>query len=557
MANGEKSKQPPPDDNQKPAEKQELDLYLARINQEFKEREVIEKAKSKGFPYIDLSKMPINPDVMHLLSRKEAETLRAMPFSQVGKKIKVAFVSPEQKDVQAKIAEWEDKDFEVVAHMTSEENIKRAQQLYYSSHYTEAADTGTTIEEERLGSFEEEVADIAAMKDRIEQNPAKEALGILHSGAIKSGATDIHIQPQETDSLIRFRIDGVLTEVLKISPDATAKIVKQIKYLSRLKLNVASVPQDGQYYFLVNKRKIDVRVSALPSEYGEAVVMRILDPQRGFLTFEEIGFQGKALEDVKTAMSLPHGLILVTGPTGSGKTTTLYSMLNILNTPDRKIVTLEDPIEYHLPGITQSQIDPESEYHFHTGLRSILRQDPDIIMIGEIRDSETAKTAAEASLTGHIVLSTLHTNSAIESITRLQNIGLPIFMVAPTIKIIVAQRLVRKLCDCAKTRELSATEKSELSTVLKDIKDAPKLPETLHSPIGCDKCSQTGYKGQTCIVEALIIDEHIEEMIQRKASNKEILKYAREKGMRTMKEDGVLKVLSGITSLSEVWRVTR
>lgn len=542
-------------------QKPDVQTYLEDINLQFKEKEVIEKAKSRGIPYISLSDLAINPDVMQYMTREEAEKLRAMPLLQVGKKLKVAFVDPETNDAKAKIEALKQKGFEVESFMASSEGIKEAQQLYYSSQYVEPEEKAIKIEEEKVEAFEVEVANLADLQKQIEAAASERALSMIQAGAIKVNASDIHIHPMEKEGRVRFRIDGMMTDIFNITKKTYEKLVTQIKYQSHLKLNIKDKPQDGKYSFIVNKRKVDVRVSTLPVEMGETVVMRLLDPKKGFLSFEEIGFTGRALEWVKNAIKKPNGLILVTGPTGSGKTTTLYSMLNTLNTPEKKIITLEDPIEYHLAGIAQSEIDEDAGYDFITGFRAVLRQDPDVVMIGEIRDKETAEIAAQAALTGHIVLSTLHTNSAVESIPRLNNIGLPPFMVGPSLNLIIAQRLVRRLCKCAKPTAISEAEKKEITSVLTQLKarkliTTDKIPDQLLSPIGCDECSKTGYRGQMSIVEVINVDKQLKGMILNQASTQQILEFIHSQGFISMREDGVIKVLQGLTSLSEVWRVT-
>ena len=328
-----------------------------------------------------------------------------------------------------------------------------------------------------------------------------------------------------------------------------------------MRLNVTNVPQDGRYFFQVNDRKIDVRVSSIPTEYGESFVCRLLDSKKKNLSFEDLGFEGRNLDILHKALDIPNGMIMVTGPTGSGKTTTLYSMLTAFNEPDSKIITLEDPIEYHLSGITQSQINEKRGYSFGSGLRAILRQDPDIVMIGEIRDLDTAETAAQAALTGHILLSTLHTNSAIETVPRLLNIGLKPFMIAPALSIVTAQRLVRKVCTfCQEQKSVSESERKTLQEAIDQIHQAQPtlaltIPATLPHAPGCDKCSKTGYLGQLSIAEMFINNDELKEAILAEKSTTELFNIVRAGGMLTLGEDGVLKVLRGLTTLSEIERV--
>lgn len=327
-----------------------------------------------------------------------------------------------------------------------------------------------------------------------------------------------------------------------------------------MKLNINNEPQDGRFYFTVNEQKIDVRVSLIPTEFGETVVMRLLDARKGFLSLKELGFTEFNYHIIERLCQLSIGLVLVTGPTGSGKTTTLYGMLDRLNKQEVKIITLEDPIEYHLHGISQSQINEKRGYSFASGLKAVLRQDPNIVMIGEIRDLDTAVTTCQAALTGHLVLSTLHTNSAAESVPRMLNIGVPEFMLAPTLRAVIAQRLVRVLCSCKTERDFEEKEKTYLEGKLKKLKEknpslALEMPDKLYTTKGCEKCSNDGYHGQTQIAEVLVIDDEIHDMILNKKSGHEILANALAKGMLTMEDDGVIKILRGITTLEEVFRV--
>jgi type II secretory ATPase GspE/PulE/Tfp pilus assembly ATPase PilB-like protein len=381
-------------------------------------------------------------------------------------------------------------------------------------------------------------------------------------GALRAGSSDIHLEAEDKYVRARFRVDGLLHEVFRIDKSIWANLSNQFKYQSKLKVNISNIPQDGRFNFQVNDRKIDVRVSVLPTEFGESFVMRLLDSGRHLVTFEELGYSGQYLQKIQKLTELSHGMILMTGPTGSGKTTSLYTMLAKFNDPQAKIITLEDPIEYHLEGISQSQINEKGGYTFASGLRSILRQDPEVIMIGEIRDLETAETAAQAALTGHVLLSTLHTNSAIETIPRLANIGLPAFMVAPALHAIIAQRLARRICpSCQEQKPIPSAQLDEIKKIVETIKSIRPseplvIPETLPVASGCDICSHTGYKGRVAVVEMLEVDFEMKDLIMNKASLTKIIESARRRGMITMHEDGILKVIQGITTLEEVHRVT-
>ncbi len=540
-----------------------VDKTLEKINRSFKERATIKRAKDLGVDYINVSITPINPDILHLMAPEVAKEALCMPFFRIGKKIRLAVADSENPKTKAAIQDLIDKGYEVNINLASDEGILEAMRLYETEQYKVKKVIETTLSEEKIKAYEEEIKKLDDLKKKIGTINSEEALYLLNVGALKTGASDMHFEPEEKTIRLRFRIDGVLHNIFEIEKPIYMNLANQIKYQSKLKLNINNEPQDGRYSFLVNERKVDVRVSVLPTEYGETFVCRLLDGAKNVIGFEEMGFWDENLQHMEHLEKISHGMILITGPTGSGKTTTLYTMLSKFNNPERKVITLEDPIEYHLEGVSQSQINEKRGYDFANGLRAILRQDPDVVMLGEIRDLETAETAAQASLTGHVLLSTLHTNSAIETIPRLINIGLPAFMVAPALNTIVAQRLVRRICPvCQKMEPISVAEKEEITRELEVIKKIrPALakitiPEELPKAAGCEVCSHTGYKGRICIVEMLNIDFEMKELILNKVSSTKMIEAARRKGMLTMHEDGILKVIKGITTLEEVHRVT-
>ncbi|MFC1810512.1 GspE/PulE family protein [Patescibacteria group bacterium] len=434
--------------------------------------------------------------------------------------------------------------------------------MYQSDQYKVKKKVETAYKEKEVKAYEEELVQLEHLKTQIEKVTAEEAVQLVNVGAIKTGASDIHYEPEEKSIRVRFRIDGVLHKVFDMDHDIYKNFSNQIKYMSKMKLNITNVPQDGRYSFVVNQRKIDVRVSDIPTQFGESFVMRLLDSQRIKLSYEQMGFYEENLKKMNHLKDLSHGMILCTGPTGSGKTTTLYTVLEQLNSEESKIITLEDPIEYNLPGVAQSQINEKRGYDFAGGLRTVLRQDPDVVMIGEIRDLETAQTSSQAALTGHVVLSTLHTNSAVETIPRLINMGLAPFMVAPALHTIIAQRLVRKVCDdCKKMAPIPEAKLKEINETVEKIKKVKpefkiEIPKELPEVVGCDKCSHTGYKDRIALIEMIILDFEIRDLILKEESSNNILLAARRKGLLTLREDGVLKVLKGLTTLEEVYRVT-
>ncbi len=536
---------------------------LAHINRDLKEKAVAERAQQLGISYIDMDKIPINPDLVSIVPLEKAEESILIPFFRIGKKLRVAVSDPQKASTQALIVKLKTQGYALNVNLASDDSIGRAiQRLYADVAKLKKAQLVTQVESNEVQAYEQELANLAELPEKLKGMMAEEALNLINVGAMKTGSSDIHIQPEETTAIVRFRIDGFLQKVMELDPKTYSNITNQLKYKAGMKLNITNVPQDGRYFFTLNEGKIDVRVSALPTEYGETFVCRLLDSGKKFLSLEECDFLGRNLELMKRAITLSHGMVLVTGPTGSGKTTTLYSMLQQFNRPEVKIVTLEDPIEYHLKGITQSQINEKRGYTFANGLRSILRQDPDVVMVGEIRDLETAETAAQAALTGHVLLSTLHTNSALETLPRLINIGLPAFMVAPSLHMVVAQRLVRKLCDqCKQKKPITEVEREELERICAEIKkvDASvhcEIPTELWHPRECKVCSHTGYAGRIGIHEILVVDDAMRELILKEATPTELFEKARGQKMLTLKEDGILKVLAEKTTLEEVHRVT-
>lgn len=535
---------------------------LTSINRQFEEKAAMESAQKMGMSYIDIGNVHINPDHLKITTQAEANEALLIPFFKVGKKLRLAIAHPTNPKTQELIKKLKNDGYAINVNLASETGIRSALEVYRTLDLNSPIQTENIIDESKIESYQSEIENLGALREKLQNSTSEEALNILSVGALKTGASDIHYQPEEKRVIVRFRIDGVLQQVLELDPGTYAYLANQLKYKSGMRLNVTNVPQDGRYLFVVNDRKIDVRVSSIPTEYGESFVCRLLDSKKKNLKFEELGFEGRNLEILHTALNLANGMILVTGPTGSGKTTTLYSMLNEFNQPENKIITLEDPIEYHLTGITQSQINEKRGYSFGSGLRAILRQDPDIVMIGEIRDLDTAETATQAALTGHVMLSTLHTNSAIETIPRLLNIGLKPFMVSPALGVVMAQRLVRKVCPfCAQQKPVEAADRKVLEAAIAQIRtvrpsEALVVPATLPVGVGCDKCSHTGFLGQLCIAEMFVNSDELKAAILADKGAPELFKVVRAQGMLTMGEDGILKVLRGQTTLSEVGRVT-
>lgn len=534
---------------------------IAGLKQEAKEKDIQERAKRMGYPYVNLLHFMVNPDLREFVPEEKSLKAKAAVFFKSGKKVRLAVLNPDLPATRALVTELKIKGYDVSVIMCSSESLENAQKVYTAEQKeVHGEQIENVVTEGTVGSAVTELASLEGLRDQIEKSASDQALNAISVGAYKTRASDIHFQPQEHDVLVRLRIDGVLKPVFTISSQTYDGIIKQIKYLSHLKLNITNLPQDGQYSFLINERKINVRVSFMPSHYGETAVMRLLDSKRTFEAFDTLGFEGEALNHVLESMKLPHGMILVTGPTGSGKTTTMYSMLQSVDTKAKKVITLEDPIEYDLVGITQSQVNADVKYGFSVGLRAILRQDPDIIMVGEIRDLETAETAAQASLTGHLVISTLHTNSALESIARLANMGVKSFILAPAIDLIIAQRLVRRLCECADEKPLTEAERRQFEEAVRSLNakgiQTPAIPQNLKHPKGCEKCGMLGYQGQIAITEVLRFTPELRDLILESRPMSEVYAHvSTHHKMVTLREDGILKVLRGITTLEEIYRV--
>ncbi len=523
---------------------------INQINREFQEKATLKQAKELNLPYINIAKTPLNPDFLKIISFKDATKAKLIPFFKVGNKVRVAVSDVDNPETKAVIEKIKSQGLIVSRNLASEAGIADALKFYESTQLYIKKKIIKKVQKESIETYEKEISKLASLPAEIGKVTAEEGLNLLNVGAMKTQASDVHFEPQGGTVLVRFRIDGVLHKVFELKPNVYEKIAEQIKFQSKMKLNVTTVPQDGRYVFTFNNNKTAVRVASIPTPHGESYVCRFLTSEKKFKTFEELGFQGNSLEKLQKSAKISQGMVLITGPTGSGKSTTLYSLLAAMNTSENKIITLEDPVEYYMDNIIQSQIDEKKDYTFANGLRSLLRHDPDIVMIGEIRDLKTAEVAAQASLTGHVMLSTLHTNSALECIPRLINMGLAPFMVAPSLNTIIAQRLVRKVCGaCSKMENISESERKEFEGAGVDIPE--KVPHT----VGCDKCSNTGYSGRLVIAEAVVITTEMKNLILNNASLGDYVTAARKDGMITIKEDGLSKVAQGLTTISEVLRV--
>jgi type II secretory ATPase GspE/PulE/Tfp pilus assembly ATPase PilB-like protein len=420
------------------------------------------------------------------------------------------------------------------------------------------------IPSQKFSEIEKEVKSVPDFKDKIRKSFEKttsELAEIILGGGIQLEASDIHVEPEEEEVKIRIRIDGLLQDVTKCSQGVYRGLLSRIKLLAGTKLNISDRPQDGRFSVLVKDTPIEIRVSVLPAEYGESIVMRILNP-KSLISLEKLGLREDLLNVFKREIKKPNGMVILTGPTGSGKTTTLYAFLKKLQRPEIKIITIEDPIEYHLEGISQTQVNPKKGYDFASGLQSIVRQDPDVILVGEIRDSTTCQIALQAALTGHLVFTTLHTNDAAGTVARMTNLGGKMANIGPAINLTIAQRLVRKLCKkCSKLENVSSLELKKIKTGLKGLPRGIKLPKLdkglkIPKAKGCKYCNFTGYRDRIGIFEAILIDDTMEEFILKNPSIASFRKEAIKRGMVTLFQDGLIRALEGITTIEEVERIT-
>src|SRR3989339_309160 len=511
-------------------------------------------------PFIDLKNQTIRKDVLFSIPEPIAVTHKIIAFDSNDKELKLAVINPDALDILEFLKKKTGLTLKI--HLTTPENIKDALKQYHKSLKAE---------------FDYLSADKTAkegknLKQLAEDLPVVRIVDTLLEYSIIEGASDIHIEPEEKNVLVRYRIDGIMHRVMVLPKTVQSGIVARIKILANLKVDEHRLPQDGRFKIANEEYKVSFRVSIIPTFDGEKIVLRLLKESAQVLSLEQIGLQAGPLKILKSNIAKPHGVIFVTGPTGSGKTTTLYTVLNILNRPEVNISTIEDPIEYRMPRINQSQVNAKIGYTFASGLRAFLRQDPDIIMVGEIRDQETAEIAVHAAMTGHLVLSTIHTNNAATTIPRLSEMGVPTFLVATTMNIIIAQRLVRKICtNCIQSYNLDKKTIEELEkqldieNILKTMIEEKTILEArgglksllFYRGKGCKQCNHTGYKGRIGIYEILENTEEISSLILKNNSANEINKEAIKNKMLTIVEDGFIKAKNGITTLEEIMRVTK
>jgi type IV pilus assembly protein PilB len=547
-----------------PEEKEEeLREQLAAIRLKEIEERVKEEAMAMNLPYINLVGFPIGSEALSLIPYEEAIKAETICFYYQGREARLATPNPANPNLPELRNKLEKlNDLVTNLYLVSKHSFESALNAYASLPKVSQSVKGVEIKEEDLVRYEAEIKSFRDLNQVVQRVNITDLLVLLVAGAIKSRASDIHIEAEEIDVKVRFRIDGVLVDVAILSKKLWPQVITRIKLISGLKINITDRPQDGRFTIYLTNDRIDVRVSCLPTAFGESVVMRLLRSSQAGLAFEDLGLRGLAYEQLKKEIERPNGMILTTGPTGSGKTTTLYAIINKLNNPQTKIITLEDPIEYRLKGINQSQVDVAKGYTYAKGLRALMRQDPDVLMIGEIRDLETAEIAIQAALTGHLVISTLHTNDAAGALPRLLAIGAKPYLLAPAINAIIGQRLVRRICEKCKEEKKYPPEIIErVKKYFLDLPDNEKEKIDLdnlkfYHGKGCEECQGLGYRGRIGIFEILLMSPEIEKLVLTgQVSEYQMRDLAKKQGMITMVQDGLLKAIDGITTIDEVFRV--
>ncbi|HEX3032324.1 MAG TPA: ATPase, T2SS/T4P/T4SS family [Bacillota bacterium] len=514
-----------------------------------------------GIPSISLSKTHIDPEVARLIPLNLAQRFQVLPIKQIGSRLTLAMVDPLNVLAMDEVRIATNCQIDPV--IVTERDLKGALARNFGLKDSLDKIMGDLVEEEDPA---EEEWSLDRLKELVDDAPVVKIVNSLLQQAVQERASDIHVEPQENKLRVRYRVDGNLREVTEFPRKMQAAVISRLKIMSEMDISERRNPQDGRIQLLVSDKDIDLRVSTLPTIFGEKVVMRILDKSKGLFALNDLGLSDTNLEILSRVIKKPNGIILTTGPTGSGKTSTLYSFLKEMNSPAKNIITLEDPVEYTLPGVNQVQVNTRAGLTFASGLRSVLRQDPDVVMVGEIRDFETAKIAVQAAMTGHLVLSTLHTNSAAGTLIRLLDMEIEPFLVASSVEAVIAQRLVGALCpECREPYEIQPSMLNKLglndraSHLLTQVKtfgnELSKLPPRLFRGRGCPLCNNTGYLGRLALHEVLVVTEEIRDLIQHRGTADEIERAARSQGMPSLQEDGILKALNGLTSIEEVLRV--
>lgn len=543
------------------------DEQLAKLHKKEEEDFLQIMSEKYGIPYADLVTIPVDTTALGLIKEAVARKALIAPFDLAGKKLKIALFAPNQEETKEVLASLTERGYIIDQYLVSHASLEKVWERYQEISGSAKSESGMVdVSGENMEELVKRfttLTDVSkVLNDTVTEKNARYISNIFSTilaGAIGIRASDIHIEPSEEAVHIRYRIDGVLHEVATLPSSIYRLFSSRLKLLAGLKLNVGTESQDGRFSMRIADIEIEMRVSVIPGAYGEGVVMRILNPQSLNVTLEDLGMSPHLLALVDREIRKPHGMILNTGPTGSGKTTTLYAFLKRIYSSEIKMMTIEDPIEYHMKGVSQTQVEADKGYTFLEGLHAAMRQDPDVIMIGEIRDGETAKVAINAALTGHMVFSTLHTNTAAGAIPRLVDIGVTPKIIGSSLTVALAQRLARKLCvECKKEDIPNEREQKIIDEVAIHIKEKTGTDvqtKKIWRAVGCEKCNNSGYKGRVGIFEAVLMDADIEALLDTIPSEREIRTVATKQGILNMREDGIEKILAGITAFDEVERV--
>lgn len=544
-----------------------FDKKMEDIKKKELEAEAMRRAQASGYPHINLEKFPISQEALRQIPFETAKELGAVCFFATPDEVRVGALDPSREGIAALVEEITGRlHAEGGLYVISEPSFAHVLKLYETLPIVKAITKDVEVKPEDLTSVQANVKDFASFQELLTTTKTSDLMTIILGAALKLDASDVHVEAEEKQIVVRFRLDGVLHDAATISKEMFGRLISRVKLVSSLKINITDKPQDGRFTIKMPAGDVDVRVSIMPTVFGESAVLRLLHQSQGGIELSTLGFRPRQLAIMEQEARRPNGMIITTGPTGSGKSTTLYAVVNIVNKPGVKIITLEDPVEYRIQGVNQSQIDTAKGYTFAKGLRSMLRQDPDIVMVGEIRDLETAEIAIQASLTGHLMLSTIHTNNAAGAIPRFLSMGVKPFLLGPALNCIVGQRLVRRLCSsCKKELPLEKIESHMQETVSKLLGELPEQekkeiegkPRMFYTAGGCDACGSIGYKGRVGIYEVFTVDGALEDaIVSDQVTEHSIEDMARAHGMATMAQDGLLKALEGITSVEEVFRVS-
>lgn len=543
---------------------QKEEEFLIKVRREEEENRAKLLAEKANFPYLNLAFIPIESDALKLIPKEKAEKTKVAIINREVKTLHLAVLNPDDKETQSLIAELQKSGYAIKIFIVSKNSLQKAFSHYPPFEEPKKITGQVEISDKILTNLQKEISNIKALQQVLEnlfKSKASQIVEAVLAGALILKVSDIHFEPEKEKVRVRLRLDGVLEDITNAPSSIYSLVLNRIKLLSGLKLNIHEKAQDGRFSIFSNNNSIEIRTSVLPGAYGENIVMRVLDPRVIKIDLKDLGIREDDLKIINQELQKPTGAILTTGPTGSGKTTTLYAFIKKILTPDVKIITIEDPIEYHIEGISQTQIEPNKGYTFENGLRSIVRQDPDVILVGEIRDYETAEIAMHAALTGHLVFSTLHTNDAVGAIPRLIDLGIKPPIIAPAINLLMAQRLLRRVCQkCAKKRLITKEELQNFKKILNNLPPRVKLEKELNEkiqilePRGCQDC-HNGYSGRIAVLELFEINDEMEGLILKSPTEIQIKTTAKKAGFVTMIQDAVIKILSGITTIEEAERI--